>query len=70
LEFSGLTEKWAIEIKSGLGPKLGKGFYNALEDIKPDRSFVVYAGSERYPVSKDTEAIGVVELAQELNDNK
>ncbi len=70
LEFPGLTEKWAIEIKSGLIPKPGKGFYNALEDIKPDRSFVVYAGSERYPVSKDTDAIGLVELAQELRDKE
>ena len=68
LEFPGLTEKWAIEIKSGLGPKLGKGFYNALEDIKPDRSFVVYAGSERYPVTEETEAIGLVELMQELQN--
>lgn len=57
---------WAIEIKSGLGPKLEKGFHNALEDIAPHRSFVVYAGSDRYPVTAQTEAINVVELAQEL----
>ncbi len=59
-------ETWAIEVKSGLAPKLKKGFYNALEDIKPDRSFVVYAGSERYPVSEETEVISLFELSQEL----
>ncbi len=61
-------EIWAVEIKSGLEPKPGKGFYNALEDVKPNRSFVVYAGSDRYPVAKETDAIGLVELAQELRN--
>jgi predicted AAA+ superfamily ATPase len=63
-------ETWAIEIKSGLGPKLGKGFYNTLEDIKPNRSFVVYAGLERYPVTEETEAISLAELAQMLRDKR
>jgi len=66
LEFPGLTEKWAIEIKSGLSVKLTKGFYNAVEDIRPDKSFVVYAGDERYPVSESVEAISVSELAKML----
>ncbi len=61
-------KRWAIEIKSGLAPRLEKGFYNALEDIKPDRSFVVYAGSDRYPVTEETEAISLLELAQELKE--
>jgi len=63
-------KRWAIEIKSGLGVKLEKGFYNAIEDIKPDRSFVVYAGSDRYPVTEETDAISLVELAQELKEVK
>lgn len=59
-------QRWAIEIKSGLEPKLQKGFYHALEDIAPDRSFVVYAGTDRYPVTTTTDAIGLKELALEL----
>ncbi len=47
LEFPGLSKKWAIEIKSGSTPKPAKGFYNAIEDVEPDKSFVVYAGDER-----------------------
>ncbi len=66
LEFPGLTEKWAIEIKRGLSAKPKKGFYNAVEDIKPDKTFVVYAGDERYPVSEGVEAISVMEIAQML----
>ncbi len=63
-------EIWAIEIKSGLAPRLEKGFYNALEDIKPDRSFVVYAGFERYPVTETTDAISLAELAKELKEKE
>lgn len=59
-------KRWAVEIKSGLGPRLEKGFYNALEDVSPDRSFVVYAGSDRYPVTKEIDAISLAELAREL----
>lgn len=57
---------WTVEIKSGLAPKLVKGFHNALEDIQPDRSFVVYSGQDRYPVTEETEVIGLYELAEEL----
>ena len=60
-------EKWAIEVKSGLGPKLTKGFHHSTKDINPDRSFVVYAGSERYPITETSDAISLAELVQELS---
>jgi len=66
LEFPGLTERWAIEIKRGLLAKPKKGFYNAVEDIQPDKTFIVYAGEERYPVAEGVEAISVREMAQML----
>ena len=58
--------RWAIEIKRGLAPRVGKGFRIALEDVKPDRTFVVYGGDERYPVGDGVEVIGLRELAMEL----
>ena len=66
LEFPGLSETWAIDIKSGSAPKPTKGFYNAIENIEPDKSFVVYAGDERYPISEGVDAIGLSELSQML----
>lgn len=57
---------WAIEIKRGLAPRVGKGFRIALEDVKPDRAFVVYGGDDRYPVGGEVEVIGLRELALEL----
>jgi len=57
---------WAIEIKLGLAPKLTKGFYNALEDLKPAKAFVVYAGSDRYPINELAEVVGLQGLLSEL----
>jgi uncharacterized protein len=51
LEFSG-SEKWAIEIKRSSAPSVSKGFYNACEDIQPAQAFVVYAGSDEFPLGK------------------
>ena len=58
--------RWAIEIKRGLAPRIGKGFRIALEDVRPDRAFVVYGGDDRYPVRGGVEVIGLRELALEL----
>jgi hypothetical protein len=59
-------ELWAIEIKLGSAPKCEKGFHQAREDVQPDRSFVVYSGYGRYPITTGIEAINVKELAQDL----
>ena len=62
-EFPGHSEIWVIEIKRALSAKPTKGFYHALEDIEPDKSFVVHAGDERRPVSEGVDAIGLAELS-------
>lgn len=67
LELAG-RKCWAIEIKSGLTPIIGKGFHNAIEDIQPDKSFVVYSGNDRYPLAENTEVISLLELAKMLSE--
>jgi uncharacterized protein len=57
---------WVIEIKRGLAPNLEKGFHLARADIGPAASFVVYSGTERYPMAAGIEAIGLRDLAKEL----
>ena len=59
-------QTWAIEIKRSLSAKVSRGFHTARRDLNPDRTFVAYAGDERYPVAKGVEAIGVRELATRL----
>jgi hypothetical protein len=55
-----------MEIKRSLAGKPGKGFYFACEDLKPKKRFLVNAGTERYPIDRKTEAIGVRALCEEL----
>ena len=57
---------WAIEIKRGLAPAVEKGFRVALDDVKPDRAFLVHGGDDRYPKGGGVEAIGLRALAEEL----
>lgn len=59
---------WAIEIKRSLSAKVERGFYQAYSDLKPNRAFIVHAGTDRYVVSDKIEAIGFYEMAQELKN--
>lgn len=54
--------RWAIEIKRGLAPGLGRGFHQARADLEPQRSFVVHSGTARWPLGDGVEAIGLTEL--------
>lgn len=66
LEFPGKDGLWAIEIKRGLSVPPSKGFHIALDDLKPKRALIVHSGADRYPVSKEIEAISVRDLATQL----
>jgi uncharacterized protein len=63
LEIGGRHGTWAVEIKRSLSAKPQRGFYQAVEDIRPARAFVVHAGEDRYPISESIEAIGLREMA-------
>ena len=65
LEFSG-REKWAIEIKRGTVPVLSKGFYQACDDTRPDRKFVVYSGQDKFSMQDGITAIPLAGLMEEL----
>lgn len=59
--------EWAIEVKRTLAPKLERGLRSALADIGPERSFIVYPGTDRYPLGVGVEAIGLPEICAELS---
>ncbi len=58
--------EWAIEVKRSLSPRPTRGMRSAIEDLRPERSFIVYPGEDRYRVDGDIEVIGLPELAAEL----
>lgn len=57
---------WAIEVKRSGSGRLTKGFYHAIQDLKPARAMVVYAGEDRYPLHEGVEAVGLGLLVEEL----
>jgi uncharacterized protein len=59
---------WAIEIKRGLAPKLERGFYSACADLKPTSRWVVYGGTDTYPVGVEVMVTSLHDLATRLTE--
>ena len=47
---------WAVEVRRTLSPKVERGLRSALVDLEPERSFVVYPGSERDRLAEDIDS--------------
>jgi len=56
---NGLTPVAAIEIKYSNTPSLSKGFYNVIDDLKIEKSFVITPGDKRYPLGETTVVSGL-----------
>lgn len=59
-------ERWVLEIKRSLSPKPARGFHHACEDLEPDQRFIVYPGTDAFPVTSETEAVPLSVLGQRL----
>lgn len=57
---------WAIEIKRSSAPTLSKGFHSACEDIRPARRLVAHGGTDDFPLSKNTEAVSLRSLIEQV----
>ncbi|MEA2113925.1 MAG: ATP-binding protein [Thermodesulfobacteriota bacterium] len=49
---TGNEVKIAVEIKAGLTPKPGRGFYEGCQDLQPQERWVIYPGDRIFPVGK------------------
>ncbi len=65
VEFS-LREKWAVEIKRGPKLSVQRGFFEACEDIKPDKKFVVYSGADDFPLENGISAVSLSSLMRQI----
>jgi predicted AAA+ superfamily ATPase len=54
------NEIWAIEIKYSKAPKLSRGFYEACNDIKANKKWIVYSAEENYPMANEVEVVGLI----------
>jgi predicted AAA+ superfamily ATPase len=59
-------ERWAVEIKRGMAPKADRGFHAACADLRPTLRYVVYPGTECFPLGNDVEAVSLSSLVSEL----
>lgn len=59
-------ERWAIEVKRSLAPKIERGFHAACEDLQPMRKLVVYPGEEPFPLGHEIQAMPLTALCREL----
>ncbi len=64
----GGVPKIAIEVKNSTSPKLTQGFHNAREDLGVEQTYVVYPGTDRYPIAQEIDVISLIELANILHD--
>ena len=61
-------ELWAVEIKSGLAPKVQQGFHIACEDVKATHKYVVYGGEDEFPIEKNTTVISLKKILLKLQE--
>ena len=66
LELPGKQAPWVFEVKHGTMGKLKKGFYYAVEDIAPEKSFVVHKGKDSFPIDQQTEALSLFDACKML----
>ena len=60
------SEMWAVEIKYGSAPKPSKHFSPSCADIGVSRKFIVYSGTEEFPLRDDVTAISLPGLMRLL----
>lgn len=56
------SKKIAIEIKASKSPKVSRGFWESLEDIKPDNAFIIAPVDMTYPVSNNVFIINIIDF--------
>lgn len=62
----GVRQRVAIEIKRSLAPSVSKGFHVGCEDVTATRRYIVYPGTEQYPVSNGVIMMPLVDMMTEL----
>jgi uncharacterized protein len=56
----------AIEVKRSSVPSLDRGFGQACDDLGVAQRYVVYPGTERFPLRHGAQAIGLDDMVKEL----
>ena len=68
LDLEGKGGRWVVEVKRGLNPTVTRGIRSSMEDLNPERAFIVYSGDETYPVTKNVDAISLTDIAKLIRE--
>jgi predicted AAA+ superfamily ATPase len=60
------SQLWIVECKASATPKLTKGNWDAIEDIHPDKSFVISPVSSAYPLAENVCVTNLVNFLSEM----
>ena len=60
----------AVGVKRSSAPSAARGFSQACDDLGVEQRWVVYPGTERFPLRHGAQAIGVVELAAQISSSR
>ena len=60
------SEIWAVEIKYGVAPKLGKHYSQTCNDVGVVQKYVVYGGDDEFPVGNDVTIISLQKLVEKI----
>lgn len=60
------SEIWAVEIKHGAAPKLGKHYSQTCDDFGAAHKYILYGGDDEFPVSAGVKIISLSGLMEKL----
>ncbi len=61
------SEIWAVEIKHGVAPKIGKHYSQTCEDVGATRKYILYGGTDEFLVGNDVRVISLEGFMGKLN---
>lgn len=64
------AEIWAVEIKYGVAPKIGKHYSKTCDDVGATHKFVVYGGDDEFPIGDNVWMISLPRIIEKLNSSQ
>ena len=58
----------AIECKASTAPQIAQGFWNAVDIIRPDKTFVVAPVERKYEIHENVDVVNLGDLLLSLYD--
>ena len=60
------AEVWAVEIKYGITPQLGKHYGRTCDDVGAVRRYIVYGGDNEFPTDGDVRVVSLPKIMEHL----